>query len=132
MLFFFLKILFVVSIINIIIKVKIIKVIIIFAIIIIINHHHKLFSYSFNCCYYYWQIIFSSRKRCEEFIEVRVDNKYFSPLKQHSIVYHLSYQLYKNISINIDLPSVMFMSVNIGCKIKLVSSNTCSNIQVVT
>ena len=52
MLFFFLKILFVVSIINIIIKVKIIKVIIIFAIIIIINHHHKLFSYSFNCCYY--------------------------------------------------------------------------------
>ena len=26
---------------------------------------------------------------------VRVDNKYFSPLQQHSIISHLSYQCYK-------------------------------------
>ena len=45
------------------------------------------------------------------------DNKYFSPLKQHSIISHLSYQCYKNVSIkNISLLSVRFVSVNIGCK----------------
>ena len=34
---------------------------------------------------------------------VRVDNNYFSPLKQHSIISHLSYQCYNNISIKINL-----------------------------
>ena len=70
-------------------------------IIIIINHHNKLFLYSYYCCYNYWQIIFSSRKGVKN--HVRVDNKYFTPLKQHSIIFHLSYQCYKNISIKINL-----------------------------
>ena len=74
------------------------KTITIIVIIIIINHHYKLFLYSYYCCYNYWQIIFLSRKRCEELL-VRVGNKYCSPLKQHSIISHLSYQCYKNISI---------------------------------
>ena len=45
--------------------------------------------------------------------EFRVDNKYFSPLKQHSLISHLSYQCYKNMSIKINLHSVRFVSVNI-------------------
>ena len=60
----------------------------------------------------------------------RVDNKYLSPLKQHSMS-HLSYQYYKSISIRINLLLVRFVSVNIGCIKNLVSSNTCSNIHVV-
>ena len=47
---------------------------------------------------------------------VRVDNKYFNPLKQQSIISHLSYQCYKNISIKINLLSERFVSVNISCK----------------
>ena len=35
----------------------------------------------------------------------RVDNKYFNPLKQQSIISQLSYQCYKNISIKINLLS---------------------------
>ena len=61
----------------------------------------------------------------------RVDNKYFSPLKQHSIISHLSYQFYKNISIKINFASVRFVSVYIGCKKHLISPYTCSNIHVV-
>ena len=55
------------------------------------------------------------------------------------LISHLSYQCYKNISIKINLLSVRFVSVNIGCKKKkkkkkhLVTLNTCtcSNIHVV-
>ena len=79
---------------NIMIKVIIIIIITIVFIIIITNHLYKSFLHSYYCCYYYWQIRFSSRKRCEE-LEVRIKNKYISPLKQHSIISHLSYQCYK-------------------------------------
>ena len=47
---------------------------------------------------------------------VKADNKYISPLKQHSIISHISYHCYKNISIKINLLSARFVSVNIGCK----------------
>ena len=57
--------------------------------------------------------------QCYKFMEVRIDNKYFSPLKQHSIISHLSYQCYKNISMKTDLLSLRFVPVNIGCKKKV-------------
>ena len=43
--------------------------------------------------------------------DVRVDNKYFSLLKQHSIMSRLSYQCYKNPSVKIHLLSVRLVSV---------------------
>ena len=43
--------------------------------------------------------------------DVRVDNKYFSLLKQHSIISHLSYRCYENPSIKIHLLSVRLVSV---------------------
>ena len=48
-----------VTIVNIIIKVIIIKIITIIAVtgIIIINHHHKLFLYSFICSYYLFLLL---------------------------------------------------------------------------
>ena len=53
----------------------------------------------FYYCYYYsaWRVIFSTRKKSEELGYVRVDNKYFSPLKQHSVISHLSSVLDGNI-----------------------------------
>ena len=49
-------------------------------------------------------------------MSVKADNKYISPLKQHSIISYLSYQCYNHISIKINLLSARFVSVNIGCK----------------
>ena len=43
--------------------------------------------------------------------DVRVDNKYFSPLKQHPLKSHLSYQCYENILMKINLLSVRLVSV---------------------
>ena len=78
---------------------KIITIIVI--IIIIINHHHKLFNIVIVVAIIIAKLYSHQEKGVKNF--VRVDDKYFSPLKQHSIISHPSYRCYKNISIKINL-----------------------------
>ena len=67
-------------------------------------------KYAFNqvlYCYYYHDYclvckashILNTKKGVKKY-DVRVDNKYFSLLQQHSIIPHFSYQCYENVSIN--------------------------------
>ena len=68
-------------------------VIIIIIIIIIINHHHKYFYMVIIVAIIIGKLYSHQEKGVKNY--VRVDNKYFSPLKQHSIISHLSYHCYK-------------------------------------
>ena len=93
-----------VTIVNLNMKVIIVKIITITVIIIIINHH-KLFYIKTIVAF----IIGKSYSRHEKSVKnyVRFDNK-------HSIISHLSYQCYKNMLMKINLLLVRFAPVNIG------------------
>ena len=81
-----------VTIVNINVKV-IIKIITIIVIIIIINHHYKLFYIVIIVAIIIGKSYSLQEKSVKNY--VKFDNKYFSPLRQHSIISHLSYQCFK-------------------------------------
>ena len=78
-----------------------ITIVVIIIIIIIIINHHKLFYLVIIVAIIIGKLYSRQEKGVKNY--VRVDNKYFSLLKQHTIISHLSYQCYKNISMKIIL-----------------------------